>query len=127
MPKQLLFSITRHDCRWDYVRGSGKGGQNRNKLSTAVRCTHEPSGAVGYAEDSRSQIDNRRLAFRRMADSKPFQKWQKIEAARRMGKLVEVEETVRRQMLPSKIRIEGKDANGRWSEDAILMEDAPDV
>lgn len=122
LTKSLLFSVTRHDCKWDYLRGSGKGGQNRNKLSTAVRCTHEPSGAVGYAEDSRSQLDNRRMAFKRMAESAPFQKWQRIESARRMGKIVEVEESVRRQMIPSKIRIEGKDERGRWSVDAIEPE-----
>ena len=119
MSRELLFSVTSKDCKWEFLRGSGKGGQNRNKVSTACRCTHKASGAVGYAEDSRSQLTNRRAAFKRMAATETFRKWQRLEAARRMGKLVEVDEAVDRQMLPSRIRIEGKDDKGRWSEDAI--------
>ena len=65
MSKQLLFSVTAKDCTWDYIRGSGKGGQKRNKTSSAVRCHHKDSGAVGYAEDTRSQLKNKRLALPR--------------------------------------------------------------
>ena len=118
-PRVLLFSVTRSDCDWEFLRGSGKGGQNRNKVSTACRCTHRASGAVGYAEDTRSQIDNRRLAFQRMAASKAFQRWQRVETARRMGTLLSAEEEADRQMAPRNLRIEGKDARGRWSADAI--------
>ena len=67
--KKLLFSVTAKDCRWDYYRGSGKGGQKRNKTSSAVRCTHTASGAVGKAEDTDSQVKNKKLAFTRMAKS----------------------------------------------------------
>ena len=55
MTKKLLFSVTAADCRFDYYRGSGKGGQKRNKTSSAVRCTHIASGAVGASDDTRSQ------------------------------------------------------------------------
>ncbi len=119
MTRELLFSVTKSDCKWEFLRGSGKGGQNRNKVSTACRCTHIASGAVGYAEDSRSQLDNRRAAFKRMANSDKFKTWHGIEAARRMGKHVGVEEAVRRGMHESKIKIEGKDEKGRWSDAAI--------
>jgi len=119
-PRDLLFSVTRADCDWEFLRGSGKGGQNRNKVSTACRCTHRASGAVGYAEDTRSQVDNRRLAFQRMAATKAFQDWQRVEAARRMGVLTSAEEEVARQMAPRNLRIEGKDEHGRWSIDAIM-------
>lgn len=119
MARELLFSVTRTDCRWEFMRGSGKGGQNRNKLSTACRCTHEASGAVGYAEDSRSQIDNRRAAFRRMAATKEFQAWQRMEAARRMGTLAAVEDEVARQMQPGRLRVEVKDARGLWAEEGM--------
>ena len=61
MPKErkLLFSVTAKDCDWDYYRGSGAGGQKRNKTSNAVRCTHKDSKAVGKAEDTRSQLQNK--------------------------------------------------------------------
>lgn len=67
--------VTIKDCVVQTLRGSGKGGQNRNKRDTAVRITHPPSGAVGYAEDERHQLQNKRLAFRRMAESPAFQRW----------------------------------------------------
>lgn len=69
---ELLFSVTAKDCRWDTFRGTGKGGQKRNKTESAVRCTHIASGAVGQSDDSRSQHDNRRTAFKRMAETDVF-------------------------------------------------------
>jgi len=52
---QLLFSLTSSDFEWSYTKGTGPGGQKKNKTSSAVHCIHRPSGARGYAEDSRSQ------------------------------------------------------------------------
>ena len=51
MGKTLLFSVTAGDCKWDYYRGTGSGGQKKNKTSNCVRCTHTASGAVGKSED----------------------------------------------------------------------------
>jgi protein subunit release factor B len=58
--REKLFSVTEKDCRFDYFRGSGKGGQKRNKTDSAVRCTHAPSGAVGASEALRSQRKKQR-------------------------------------------------------------------
>jgi hypothetical protein len=113
--KELLFSVTAKDCRWDYYRGSGAGGQKRNKTDSAVRCTHMASGAVGQAEDERSQHQNKRLAFARMGRSERFQKWARIEACRVTGKLAEIEEWLDREM-EMNIRVEKKDDEGRWVE-----------
>ena len=88
--KELLFSVTAKDCEWSYTKGTGAGGQKRNKTSSAVHCTHRPSGAHGYSEASRSQHDNKREAFVKMAESKEFQKWNRMEAMRRMGVLDEI-------------------------------------
>ncbi len=116
MPRELLFSVTAKDCRFDYYRGSGKGGQKRNKTESAVRCTHISSGAVGQSDDTRSQHKNKVTAFRRMAETRKFAEWQKLEAARATGKLADVEEKVERAMSPRKIRVEGKNDNGGWAE-----------
>lgn len=113
--KELLFSVTKDDCRWNYYRGSGAGGQHRNKTESAVRCTHTASGAVGQAEDTRSQHKNKRLAFARMAQSDTFHKWARIEAARITGKLKQIEDWVDIEM-GTNVKIERKDEDGRWVE-----------
>ncbi len=48
--------------RIETVRGSGPGGQHKNKTESAVRITHVPTGTTAYA-DSRSQHQNRELAL----------------------------------------------------------------
>jgi protein subunit release factor B len=86
-----MFSVTAEDCEWQYFKGSGDGGQKRQKTSSGARCSHKPSGAVGEATDTRSQLQNRKLAFERMANSPEFQVWIKLEIDCRLGK-VEIEE-----------------------------------
>ena len=56
------------DCRVEPYRGSGKGGQHRNKNATAARVTHLPSGIVVEAEEQRSFEQNRRGALRRIEE-----------------------------------------------------------
>ena len=73
--RELLFSVTAKDCEFQATKGSGPGGQHRNKTSTAIRCIHRPSGAVGFASDDKSQHRNKRVAFGRMARSKKMQDW----------------------------------------------------
>jgi len=116
MTKELLFSITAADCRFDYYRGSGAGGQHRNKTDSACRCTHEASGAVGQAEDTRSQHKNKRLAFVRMAATSKFRAWMRLEIARRTGALRQAEERVDQEMRTN-IRVEVQE-NGRWVPEA---------
>jgi protein subunit release factor B len=116
MSRELIFSVTESDCRFDYYRGSGKGGQKRNKTSNAVRCTHPPSGAVGQAEDTRSQYQNKRIAFQRMAGSDAFKQWHRIEVARKTGREREAREAADRAMQPHNLRIEGKSDAGLWTE-----------
>jgi len=49
-------------------RSSGPGGQRKNKVETAVRLKHFPSGVTVVATEHRSQADNRKLAFERLRD-----------------------------------------------------------
>lgn len=68
-----VLSVTIHDCDVQHFRSGGKGGQNQNKRDTGTRIIHQPSGARGEARDERSQLQNKKLAFRRMAESPAFQ------------------------------------------------------
>lgn len=53
-------------CELSFVRGSGPGGQHRNKVETGVRLVHPPSGVVVVSTDNRSQLKNRESAFERL-------------------------------------------------------------
>ncbi|MDG1874615.1 MAG: peptide chain release factor-like protein [Mariniblastus sp.] len=48
------------------TRGSGPGGQHRNKVETAIVITHDPTGVVGQASEKRSQNRNREVAIERL-------------------------------------------------------------
>lgn len=112
--RKLLFSVTAKDCEWIYTRGTGNGGQKKNKTNSAVHCKHLASGAHGYAEDQRSQLQNRQLAFERMAKSKEFQAWNKAEARRMMGIEADIISKVEANM--RRIRIEIRNDKGLWEE-----------
>lgn len=54
------------DVRMDYYRGSGAGGQHRNKVETCARAVHIPTGTVTVATESRSKEQNRKVALQRL-------------------------------------------------------------
>ena len=65
--KQL--GIHQPDLEETFARSSGPGGQNVNKVSTAVTLRHRPSGLSVTVQDSRSQAVNRKLARERLLDA----------------------------------------------------------
>src|SRR6266508_1375082 len=99
-PRKPLISVTKDDFELQTFRCSGKGGQGQNKRSTGVRLIHKTSGARGEARDERSFDQNRKNAFQRLISTDTFKKWLKIETARALGQVVEVEEQVKRAMAP---------------------------
>lgn len=112
MEKEPLFSVTARDCDWSYTKGTGAGGQKRNKTSSAVHCVHKASGAHGYSEASRSQHENKRDAFLKMVESEKFKKWLHVESMKRTGALIEVERYVENEL--KKVVVETK-VDGKWT------------
>lgn len=104
--RKLLFSITKKDFDVETFRAGGKGGQKQNKTSSGVRIRHRDSGAVGECRNHRSQLQNKKEAFRRLAESDKFKKWHKIESAKRMGLHEGIEEKVDEMMKDENLKVE---------------------
>lgn len=112
--RKLLFSVTKKDLVIETFRCGGPGGQNQNKRDTGVRVRHPDSGAVGESREHRTQDENKRAAFRRMATSFKFRQWH-FERLQEILGHESVEEWVDRQMDDQKIKTEVK-VDGKWVE-----------
>jgi hypothetical protein len=65
-PSELPDERLREECALEFTRRSGPGGQHRNKVETAARLEHRPTGVRAEASERRSQADNLRAALRRL-------------------------------------------------------------
>jgi protein subunit release factor B len=107
--KELLFSITKKSFVIEYYNPGKNGGQNVNKVATACRIHHPESGAIGDCHEERTQKPNRERAFERLIKSSKFQKWLKLETARRMGQLDDIEKKVDKAMAEAVVEVRKDD------------------
>ncbi|MBW3522175.1 peptide chain release factor H [Chryseobacterium sp. NKUCC03_KSP] len=56
------------DIQFQTTRSQGSGGQNVNKVNTAVRATHNPTGQSVFVQDTRSQLENKKLSIQRLKE-----------------------------------------------------------
>lgn len=92
--KSKLADWNERDISFQTMRSSGPGGQNVNKVESAVRAAHKPSGITVVVNESRSQLQNKKIAIERLKFQ--FDQWVLKQAIEEQQKLWQQHNTLER-------------------------------
>lgn len=124
--KPAQVTIREEDLEWKFTRAGGKGGQNVNKVNTAVLLTHTPSGIVVNCRQERSQQQNRMLALdllrSQLWEIEEEKKFQEVDGERKaaVGRAMRAEK-IRTYNYPQN-RVTDHRINESWYELDRIME-----
>jgi peptide chain release factor 1 len=90
VPEESSIQLNERDLEWKATRGSGAGGQHRNKTSSAIQLTHLPSKTTVRVENERSQHQNLRMAKALLAARLESQRLNALETTRNAARKSQV-------------------------------------